>query len=59
MNPIFSAIVNRLKEPSSWSGFGLLFLALGVPSGTYQLISQAGVAIAGLIAVAVPESGNK
>lgn len=59
MNPIFSVIINRLKEPSSWSGFGLLFLALGVPSGTYQLISQAGVAIAGLIAVAVPESGNK
>lgn len=56
MNTFFRGVINRLKEPSSWAGFGLLFMALGVPTGTYQLISQAGVAVAGLIAVAVPES---
>ena len=59
MNPVVRSLINRLKEPSSWSGFGLLFLALGVPSGTYQLVSQAGVAIAGLIAVAVPEAKSQ
>lgn len=55
MNPLTRTIVNRLREPSSWSGFGLLFLALGVPVGTYQMISQAGIALAGLLAVAIPE----
>lgn len=55
MNPIFRALVNRLKEPSSWSGFGLLFAAFGVPMGTYQLITQIGMGLAGLVAVAVPE----
>lgn len=56
MNKTLLYIINRAKEPSSWSGFGFLFLAMGVPAGTYQLISQAGMAIAGLLAVAIPES---
>ena len=55
MNTVFRALINRLKEPSSWSGFGLLFAAFGVPTGTYQLIAQVGMGLAGLVAVAVPE----
>lgn len=49
-------LLNRFKEPSSWSGFGLLAVSLfGVPVNTVQAVIQGAAALAGAVAVLVPE----
>jgi hypothetical protein len=50
-------IINRLKEPSTWSGLGMLAvsLGLGVPPGTLEAIASIGVGVAGLAAVLLRE----
>lgn len=50
-------ILNRLREPSTWSGFAALIGALGfgVPAGAVQAVSQIGIGIAGLAAIFIHE----
>ena len=48
-------ILNRIKEPSTWAGLGLLVSFFGVPAGTLELVQQVVVGVAGLIAIAAPE----
>ena len=50
-------IINRLKEPSTWSGLGMLAvsLGLGIPPGVMEAITQVGVGVAGLAAVFLRE----
>jgi hypothetical protein len=47
--------LNRLREPSTWSGIGILVSLLGVPATTFGLVQQCVMAGAGLIAIAFPE----
>jgi len=56
MQALAAYVVARLKEPSTWAGFTPILLALGVPSGTLPAIVQIGIAIAGGLAVILPES---
>lgn len=56
MNTITRAFLKRLREPSTWAGLGIMAAAFGLPSGTFELISQVGMGVAGLIAVALPEN---
>lgn len=54
------AVVARLKEPSTWAGFAVLAGMLGntwAPDNI-GIIVQAGTAVAGLVAVALPEGEN-
>jgi hypothetical protein len=51
MNAIFS----RLREPSTWAGFGVLASIVGVPVTTFQLVQQVAMGIVGMIAVFAPE----
>jgi hypothetical protein len=53
-------IVNRFAEASTWRGIVMLFTALGVTLNSAQTaaIVSAGMALAGLIAVFVPDQPN-
>lgn len=50
-------IVDRLKEPSTWAGLGTLLVVNGValPPGVMPLVVQAGVSIAGILAIVIHE----
>lgn len=54
-------IINRLKEPSTWGGLGMLAvsLGLGLPPGTIEAVTQIGVGVAGLAAIFLREKGTK
>lgn len=54
-------IINRLKEPSTWSGIGMVAvsLGLGLPPGTIEAVAQVGVGLAGLAAIFLREKGAK
>ncbi len=56
MEAFFGYVVARLKEPSTWAGFAPILIAAGVPAGTMPAIAQIGIAVAGAVAVLVPES---
>lgn len=52
-----NAFFNRLREPSTWAGFAAIASLAGLPvaPGTFGLVQQAVVGIAGLVAVLAPE----
>lgn len=47
--------IERLKEPSTWAGLGLLASLVGVPPGTLELVTQVATGIAGLAAIFLKE----
>jgi hypothetical protein len=47
--------LNRFKQPSTWAGLGIIAALLGVPPGTFELITQIGLGLAGLAAVVLEE----
>lgn len=53
-------IIDRLKEPSTWSGIASIAVAfgLGFPPGTLEAITQIGVGIAGLAGIVMREKGK-
>lgn len=53
-------ILNRLSEPSTWTGLASIAIALGlgVPPGTIEAVTQLGIGIAGLAGVVLRERGN-
>lgn len=53
--------VNRFKEPSTYVGVGGMLASFGLqPNPTlFGTISQAGVVLASLIAIVVPEGTSK
>lgn len=57
---MLKTLLARAKEPSSYAGLGLVAGALGLHLSSVQLdaVSSAGVAVAGLIAVFLPEKGG-
>lgn len=48
--------IKRIKEPSTWAGLAALGLILGADPVKVDAVQQAGVALAGLVAVLLPES---
>ncbi len=48
--------IDRIREPSTWSGLGLLASMFGVPAGTFGLVQQVVIGAAGLAAVLVREA---
>jgi hypothetical protein len=54
---LFAFVVARLKEPSSYAGFGAALAAAGfhVDDSVVQSVIQVLVSVAGLIAVLMPE----
>jgi hypothetical protein len=56
MQAFAAYIVAREKEPSTWAGFAPILIAAGVPAGTMPVVTQIGIALAGAIAMLVPES---
>lgn len=49
-------LFDRLREPSTWSGLGILAAMFGVPTGTFGLIQQVAMGITGLLSVLAPEA---
>ena len=52
---MLEAIVNRLKEPSTYAGFAGLALAAGISAPLYSAVAAFVAAAAGLVAVFVAE----
>ncbi|MBF0355004.1 MAG: hypothetical protein HQL43_07205 [Alphaproteobacteria bacterium] len=52
---MFTWILERLKEPSTWAGLSALALAVGLNDAEWSAIGQAGAAIAAAVAVVVKE----
>jgi hypothetical protein len=48
--------IKRLKEPSTWAGLAALGVLLGGDPAKADAVQTLGVALAGLIAVFMPES---
>jgi hypothetical protein len=48
--------VERLREPSTWAGLAALGVMLGGDPVKADLVQHAGVALAGLLAVFLPET---
>jgi hypothetical protein len=48
-------IASRLREPSTWAGVSVLLALAGVSSEQVQAIAHAGAAVAGAVAVLLPE----
>ena len=50
-------IFARFKEPSTWAGLAavLAALGLGLPAELWQQIATTGMAVAGLLAMVLPE----
>lgn len=49
-------ILNRIKEPSTWTAISVLCLFFGVPAGVPELVQQIAVAGAGVVGILLPES---
>jgi len=58
---MWKALLNRLKEASSWAGISVLLALFGVnmPPGAVEAIIQLLAAMAGAAAVFVPETKAK
>ena len=48
-------VIKRLREPSSWAGLAALGVLFGMTAEQVQSLAGAGVAIAGALAVFLPE----
>ena len=48
-------ILQKLREPSTWAGIGMIAAVAGIKPDVMNAIAQAGIAIAGLVAIYLPE----
>lgn len=48
-------ILNRLREPSTWAGLGVLGVLFGLPPGTIDLAGQVIGGVAGLVSIVLTE----
>lgn len=55
MSPKLRALVLKLREPSTWAGLGLMWAVFGPSFIDWQLIVNAGTAVAALLAVLLGE----
>lgn len=58
---IVNWLIARLKEPSTWSGTGILAIGLslaGVDSEIVQKALTVGIAVSGLLSVMLKEKAN-
>lgn len=57
MNTLFTAIIDKLKEPSTWVGLGSLITAIGwnIKPELWAQISGIAMGIGGLLAVMLSE----
>lgn len=52
-------ILDRIKEPSTWAGLGILASLFGVPGLHIEVVQQAVMAVAGAAAVFMSEKGGQ
>jgi hypothetical protein len=52
---MFSKILARLREPSTYAGFAALSVLLGITQDQSQALATLIAAVAGLVAVFMPE----
>lgn len=53
-----SYIINRIKEPSTWSALSAIGVLIGLPTGTVDGIAQILGGVAALIGIFAPENRN-
>lgn len=49
-------LLARLREPSTWAAFAGLAVVVGLTAEQWQAVATAGAAVAGLIAVLLPDT---
>jgi hypothetical protein len=52
---ILAPVLAALREPSSWSGCGVVAIALGLSAEDWQAIANGAAAVAGLVAIILRE----
>ncbi len=52
-------LLSRLREPSTMAGLSALAIVFGAPAGAVDSAAQIAAGVAGLLAVALPERGDK
>lgn len=53
-----NAVIGRLKEPSTWAGLAGLLAVFGLQVEQAQAVASVGSALAGALAVFLPERGR-
>lgn len=53
-----NAILQRLKEPSTWAGLSVLGVVFGLPPGTIDAVGQVVAGIAALAGVVLTEKAK-
>ncbi len=48
--------IERMKEPSSWAGIGILWAIVGPHWLPWEIVTQAGAAVCGLLALVLREA---
>jgi len=52
-------VINRIKEPSTWSGLSILAAMFGLPPGTLDAMVSVGVSVGAIGAIFLPEKSTK
>lgn len=50
-----SKVIDRLKEPSTWAGLGMLAALFGVPEAEINAVASAGASLCALVAIFLHE----
>lgn len=48
-------LLSRFKEPSTWAGLSIIATLAGMPPGTFDLVAQVGIGVAGLASIFLAE----
>lgn len=51
-------IINRIKEPSTWTALGAIAVLFGVPAGTVDAVHMIAGGVAALLGVLLPEKAS-
>lgn len=55
----FMKVIGRLREPSTWAGISALAMLAGVPIAHVDAVSGVVAALAGAVAVFLPEKAKE
>jgi hypothetical protein len=48
-------VLNRIKEPSTWTALGAIAVLFGIPTGTVDAVHMIAGGVAALLGVLLPE----
>ena len=49
-------VLNRIKEPSTWTAIGAIAVLFGIPAGTIDAVHMIAGGVAALVGILLPEA---